>query len=451
MCRVALAQEPDETKLPPPVYLSNLSALSHINGIRTGKATFLGTVHLYSVAHGGPLGYGEARYAVPDGYVRFQAIVGVDDTFSDTNIEFTFTVNAIDANGQPHVLDTPRTAIALHQPATIDVSVKGMKILILKVAASTGRPDPAWWGDAQFAASGSTATTLKGSATKTRLVFDEDAFKERMQRLAQQLKKDMDTEAGTDKKVAVSIAQFTLNSLPDQSLDEKVAIDVQDALNDQLNQIKSIDLTVCKESFGDSLKQDWTPGDSLEDRVRIALRKEVDTRYLLLGRVSDRKDQAAIAASLYDLSTGKSVGDETIRIPVKERRTTSAPVEATTDPQGLAPVTLIFAPSTELRVRSFQWFVDDMPQAEKPLTSTIVTTIVPVPAGRHKFKLIWSGAGYHVAGTQLDPYQSVILEAFEIDTSKSASVQLSAKVDPFPRRLNLTVRAGSLILHPHLQ
>jgi hypothetical protein len=272
-----------------------------------------------------------------------------------------------------------------------------------------------------------------------------------LQRLAQQLKKDVDTETGTDKQIALSLTQFTLNSLPDQPLDEKVAIEIEDALNERLSQIKSIDLTVCKESFADTLKQDWTPGDNLEDAARAALRKKVDTRYLLLGRVSDRKDQAAIAASLYDLSTGKSLGDETIRIPVKERRATSPPLEAAAPSAELTPVTLIFAPIAELRVRSFQWFVDDMPQAEKPLTANIVTTIVPIPAGKHKFKLIWSGAGYHVAGAQSDPYQSVTIEEFEIDTTKSASVQLSAKVDLFPRKLNLTVRAGNLTLHPHLQ
>jgi hypothetical protein len=442
-CLPTLAQNAPEQK---PTYLSTLETLVRPGYYGTGAATFLGKSYTNSVHWLIDGTIRDARYQVPVGYTRFQATVGVNNTETQTNMRCTFTVIGIDGNAQMHTLDTVQ-ALPLQNGKEINVSLDNIKILILSQKTDGAIANTAWWGDAQFTNIGSTPPPPP-PGTKMLLVYNEDSLQEQMQSLAQKIKKALDPDEKADRKsISLCIAPLMLKSVSDEPLADKNSEDMQQSLREELNRAKIFDLSVSKEPLGGSLTEGWQIGDDLDEKMRAALRKNIeDARYALLGRLKDNKDQmqAELTVDVYDLRTGKCRTEENLkaRIAVKERRKENGIV----GPTPKIPITLVFSPDDSLRVRSYHWSVDGEDEGEMQVSGTNSQPVaVDATLKKHKVSLTWSGDGCTfksgIFTTNKVSYKKVTLN-FEIDTSKPENVELTAKVDMVLQKLNMMVQVG---------
>lgn len=130
LCQTAPAQQAN-----PPQFLFGLQPDSQTTGYRCDACNLLDGQHIQSVAmrfNTGARAPYELRYTIPPGYNRFTALAGVDNKFSDPNLEFSFTVIGIDAQGvrKPQPL---KTAHSMGKPQAIDVDLTGYKQLVLAV------------------------------------------------------------------------------------------------------------------------------------------------------------------------------------------------------------------------------------------------------------------------------------------------------------------------------
>jgi hypothetical protein len=410
-CLPTLAQNADNPQDAQPLYLSTVKPLPGPEPM-TSTATILTKRYPHSVSLGGYNGMNiDIRYAMPEGYTQFHTLVGIDDKFSYDKCEFEFTIISRNEDGKESVLKT-KTVSPSSKPQEINVSVKDTKILILRLRTTffengghLVNPGVPWWCEAQL--------------TKVPIDPPDDP----MTKLAEKLANGLDAKA-------LSLNRFVLN--PD-GFDDTITQTVQNGLCAALKK-KGLDVTNIKQTINNQP----IPGDDLDEKTRTILRDMVDTRFLILGRISNRENEMVVAASVYDLRTGKSIKDGQVII--------------TKPPPPPMQVTLSFIPNRELRINSYQWFVDDQTNGPKHLSleRTIGNDTVDVQPGKHMFKLIWNGNGKQ--NKDKNDYVSGTVEEFQVEITKNTSIEMSAKVIPevltSKGKLEITVRVNVSMFHP---
>ena len=399
LCQPALlAQEAEKEKLALPYNLMDTKPDSNTTDWLNGSCNLLDGAHqgvsLNVLTYTNPY---EIRYQLPPDCTHFHALVGIDNKYTHEKIEFAFTVFGIDADGNKKKLDS-KTAHAGGKPQPIDVDLTGIKRLVLSVTIITGGlgnygtgTGILWWADARLSKDG-------GPSPPPR----HGSFKE----FAEQLTKGLDTNT-------ILLNRFVLNP---QGFDDNIAQDTQDDLRMELGKINAMMVHLYKKPVSDTQNPGWVPGDDLDEKTRAAIRDEVDDRYLILGRISDRTEERQILAATYDLRTGKAVNEGRAKI-LKAK----SPVPTT-------KITLVFKPNSHLNIKNFRWIVDGERKEETTFGSLNSLEIdVPQDAKTIKLGLEWHADGYRNNKGEYD-YKDVTVDEFEVDIQKNKNVELSARV-----------------------